>query len=685
MESTVKEAPMRQGNLGIEPAVLKEIYRQMARIRAVDKEVQAGLSGGKFFFSYWPMTGQEAIPATIAQLTTTRDYMVTTYRGVHDQVAKGLSLDGLFAEMLGRIDGVNKGKGGSPHISDPASGSMLTTAIVGAGAPIANGLAVAAQARGEDRVTIVNFGDGATSIGAVHEAMNLAGIWKLPIIFLCQNNQLGEYTPLAEFTASKDFTSRAEALGFRGVRLDGNDPAAFYAGMKEVIESVRAGKGPVFVEALTYRLGPHAGVGDNNNVTAEALTAAKEKWPVPRTRALLLDAGVCTEEELAQLEADAQTEVEAAMAKAMASKVTPAEETLIDVYADVDTIPRRGHYPHREAEKEPTGETRSMMGLEAVLQAQDLAMEQNPEVFLLGEDVGAPGGVFATSRGLIEKYGGSRIRSTPIAEQAIIGAGIGAALVGMRPISEIMFLDFAGVCLDQIANHAAKQRYMSGAATNVPLTIRMMVGGGMGGFGAQHSQSLEAWLLHTPGLKVAFPSTPYDAKGLLLSCIHDEDPCVHLEALMVLRGAKQDVPLEDYRIPLGVAKVRREGSDITLISYGWQVNQCLTAAEELAKDGINAEVIDLRTLVPLDYHRVLDSVKKTRRALVVHAATEFCGFGAEIASTINEELFSTLKGPAIRLGADYAPIAYSKEIETSQVPNSNSIAARVRAAINAYS
>jgi 2-oxoisovalerate dehydrogenase E1 component len=194
------------GNLGIESHVLTEIYRQMARIRAVDKAIQAGLSGGKFMFTYWPMTGQEAIPAALSQLIGTRDYMVTTYRGIHDQVAKGVPLAGLFAEALGRVDGLNKGKGGSPHISDPASGSMLTTAIVGAGAPIANGLALAAQLRGEDRVTIVNFGDGATSIGAVHEAMNLAGVWKLPVVFLCQNNQIGEYTKIPDYTASKDFT-----------------------------------------------------------------------------------------------------------------------------------------------------------------------------------------------------------------------------------------------------------------------------------------------------------------------------------------------------------------------------------------------------------------------------------------------------------------------------------------------
>lgn len=675
---------MSVGNVGIEPEVLKEIYRHMARIRAVDKAVQAGLSAGKFMFSYWPMTGQECIPATISQLTTSRDYMVTTYRGVHDQVGKGVALDDLFTEMLGRETGVNKGKGGSPHISDPKSGSMVTTAIVGAGAPIANGLAFAAQARGEDRVTIVNFGDGATSIGAVHEAMNLAGAWKLPVIFMCQNNMIGEYTPIPEYTASKDFASRADALGFRGVVLDGNDPAAFYNGMKEVIDSVRAGKGPVFVEARTFRIGPHAGVGDSPQHTKEEVAAAKERAPIKRTRELLIDAGISTEDELSQIENAAQAEVDAALARAMEAPVTPATETLTDVFDDIDMVPRRGHYPVRDAESEPTGEIRQITMLDAVGEAQRIAMELDPEVWLAGEDVGDPhGGVFATNRGLQTTFG-KRVRPTPIAESAIIGVGLGSAIAGMRPISEIMFADFMGVCLDQIANHAAKQRYMSGGATHAPMTIRMFVGGGMGGFGAQHSQSLETWLLHVPGLKVVYPSNAFDAKGLLLSCIFDDNPCVHLETIYALRGGKDSVPAGDYRIPLGVAKVKREGSDITLISYGWEVNECLKAAEELAKEGISAEVLDLRTLVPLDYHRVLESVKKTRRALVVHAAVEFSGFGGEICSTINEELFSKLKGPAIRLGADYAPIAYSSAIESHQVPHAPSIAARVRDALKAY-
>ncbi len=675
-------ATVAQTNLGIAPETLKAIYGQMARIRAVDKAIQAGLSAGKFMFTYWPMTGQECIPATISQLTTSRDYMITTYRGIHDQVAKGVDLTGMFAEALGREGGVNKGKGGSPHISDPSSGSMVTTAIVGAGAPIANGLAISAKERGEDRVTIVNFGDGATSIGAMHEAMNLAGAWKLPVIFMCQNNFWGEYTPKDVYTASPTFAGRAEALGFRGVVLDGNDPAEFYNGMKDVIDYVRAGKGPAFVEAHTFRLGPHAGVGDNYNVTKEELAAAKERAPVETTRALLIDAGICSEDELSAVEAAATAEVDAAIAKAMESPVTPVEETLIDVFADVGSVPKRGSYPVRAEEKLPTGETKAMSLVEAIADAQRIAMKANKEVFILGEDVGDPhGGVFGTNKGLETEFGKTRVRPTPIAEQAIIGAALGASIAGMRPIAEIMFTDFLGVCLDQIANHAAKQRYMSGSATHAPMVIRVQAGGGMGGFGAQHSQSMEAWVLHTPGIKVLYPSNPVDMKGMLLAAIDDPDPVLIIESMMLLFTQKAEVPVEEYRIPLGVAKVKREGTDITLISYGWELNNCLAAAEKLAEEGISAEVIDLRSLVPIDYDRVLKSVKKTGRALVVHAAVEFCGLGAEICSTINEELWGSLKSPAIRLGAEYAPIAYSNAIESNQVPNVGAIVARAKAAV----
>jgi 2-oxoisovalerate dehydrogenase E1 component len=426
------------------------------------------------------------------------------------------------------------------------------------------------------------------------------------------------------------------------------------------------------------RLGPHAGVGFTHHLSKEDLAAAKLAWPEPSTRALLLEKGICTEEELAQIDSAAKAEVKEAIAAGLASEVTGTDEMLLDVYADPTVVPTRGQRVKREQEAPHTGEKREMAMFEAVQDAQELALQLDDEVFFLGEDIGDdPGGVFKCFKGMQSKWG-ERIRPTPIAEQAIIGAATGAALVGMRPVAEIMFCDFVGVCLDQIANHAAKQRYMSGGATHVPMTVRMIAGGGIGGFGAQHSQSTEAWLLHTPGLKIVYPSTPTEAKGLLLSCIFDEDPCIQFESMMLTYALREEVPLGDYRIPLGVAKVKREGSDITLITYGWQVMQCLAAAEELAKEGISVEVLDLRTLLPLDYDRILASVEKTGRALVVHAATEFCGLGAEIASTINEELWGKLKAPASRFGAAFAPIAYSKIIETAQIPNAGSIAVRAR-------
>ena len=320
----------------------------------------------------------------------------------------------------------------------------------------------------------------------------------------------------------------------------------------------------------------------------------------------------------------------------------------------------------------------------AIRDAMDVALTASKDVVLMGEDVGKPGGLQKTSQGLWAKHGADRILSTPIAETAIIGAGIGAALAGMRPICEIMFSDFLGVCLDQIANHAAKQRFMSGGRTPLPMTIRCMLGPNpIGGTGAQHTQSLEAWLLHIPGLKVVYPSTPREAKGLLTSCIWDEDPCVMFENTKLIHTQKGPVPAGDYRVPIGVADVKRQGKDFTVITYGWQVHEALAAAGELAKDGIDVEVVDLRSLLPLDYPTVLDSVRKTRRALVLTAATQFGGFSGEIASTVNEQLWRELRGPVQRMGADFAPIGYARHLEMAQIPRSAAIVKRIRGMVKA--
>lgn len=317
--------------------------------------------------------------------------------------------------------------------------------------------------------------------------------------------------------------------------------------------------------------------------------------------------------------------------------------------------------------------------LQAINWALDDAMAKDENVIVFGEDVADPegGGVTGITRGLSTKYGDLRVRSSPISEQAIVGAAIGAAIAGMRPVAEIMLMNFTTVAMDMIVNHAAKLRFMSGGQTNVPLVIRTMTGAG-GGYGGQHSDFLEAWFAHTPGLKVVIPSTPADAYGLMLSCIEDEDPCIFVENLMSLRAAKGPVKERGKKIPLGKANVLRSGSDVTVISYSRQVHDAVAVANKLAEEGIDVEVIDMRTISPLDMPTVLESVGKTRRALIVHEAVKKFGVGAEIASQINEAVFKELKAPVKRLGGAFSPVPFSKPLETAFIPGQAQIEAAIR-------
>lgn len=312
----------------------------------------------------------------------------------------------------------------------------------------------------------------------------------------------------------------------------------------------------------------------------------------------------------------------------------------------------------------------------AMNSALDCAMARDDKVVLLGEDISDPegGGVFKVTKGLSTKYGDHRVRATPIAEQSIVGAAIGLALGGYRPVAEVMFFDFVTLATDQLVNHAAKLRYMSGGHTPAPITLRTVVGSSR--FGAQHSQALEAWFMHTPGLKVVMPSTPTEAKGLLTSCVFDDDPCLFIEHISLAYSQKEEVPSEDFSLPIGKAAVKRTGDDVTLITYGPEVPIVLKAAEALAEEGINAEVIDLRSLVPLDITTVLESVGKTRRAIVVHEATRFCGPGAEISSQITEEMFGELAAPVRRVGGKYAPNPFAQSLNT--IPGADEVTAAVR-------
>ncbi len=657
-----------------------DLYRQMTKVQKFDARVRAGLAGGEFACNYWPIEGQEAIAPAVCASLTPSDSFVATYRFAGDAIAKGVPLRELTLELLGRDGGTSKGKGGAMGVNWPDAGLMATTGIVGAGPPMANGLALAAQMRGDGGVTVVSFGDGATSNGAVHEAMNLAGVWRLPIVFLCQNNLFGEGTLIHEYTATEHFSDRAAGYGIPGETVDGKDAMAVYETARRMIERARAGEGPSFLEAVAQRTQGHYFGDSMPYADADQLAEARANAPVERLRARLIENGTATAADLDEIEEQVTGEVNEAVERAGKAAGPPESQLFVDVYKDRsdDGSLSVGASVGASVASAPDGPTSELNLAGAIRQGLDQAMARDESIILLGEDIHDPmGGMFTVTQGLSTQYGRERVRPTPIAETSIIGASIGAAMGGLRPVAEVMFFDFLGVCLDQLANHAAKLRYMTGGRAQVPMVLRTVEGRQSG---AQHSQSLEAWLMHTPGLKVVWGSTPADAKGLILSAIEDDDPVVFIESMAMFFDPtwQGEVPEAEYRIPIGQADVKREGSDITLVSYGSMMPYALTAAEEVAADGINVEIIDLRSLVPLDLETVLTSVGKTKRLAVAHTATRFCGPGAEIAAAVGAELHGELIAPIARVGATYTPVPRAPELEALHTPRVGAVSAALR-------
>lgn len=651
------------------------LYRLMSKVHHGDKRVRKALSSGEAAMSYWPVDGHEAMSAGAMLALADGDQLVTTYRGLGDVLAKGIDLRGYFAEILGREAGLSRGKAGAMGIYDPEHGVAWTTGIVGAGPLIANGIALAATRRHSGQVVLVSFGDGATSIGYVHEAMNMAAVWRLPVIFFCQNNSWAEGTAYSRYTRSDRLSDRAAGYGMPGVTVDGTDPHAVYEAVAVAADRARAGDGPTFVEAVAYRLQGHYFGDAMGYADQDELAAKRADPPFDRYRRRLIDEGLASVTDLDTVDAEVSAELDDAFTAAVASSPPGIDELKRDVFSDNGSeITSEGH----SRVEMPGGDTEELGLVQAVNRTLDRAMAADDTIVLLGEDIGDPsgGGMFKVTAGLSAKYGEDRVLDTPIAESSIIGAAIGASLGGLRPVAELMFMDFLGVAMDQIANHAAKVRYMSGGRTSAPLVIRTMVGMAAG---AQHSQAFEAWAMHTPGLKVVWPSTAADAVGLLNTCLADDDPCLFIESMkLYYGGGKGPVPVADYAIPLGQADVKREGSDVSVVTYGVMVHAALQAADELAADGISVEIVDLRTLVPLDMATVLASVRKTTRLVVAHESVGFCGPGAEIAASVGTELFGALSAPIQRVAGTYTPVPRAATLEAACRPSAAALVDAIR-------
>ncbi len=653
---------------------LQALWRTMQRIRRFDERVRELFLDGTVKGTAHSCVGQEAIAAGACAALQPSDFIITHHRGHGHCIAKGAEMPRMMAELMGRIDGYCRGLGGSMHVADLERNILGANGVVGAGIGIGTGAALAAQLRGDGSVGVAFFGDGAANEGIFHEALNLASLWKLPIVYLCENNQYGLSTAMAASTSIDRLSRRAASYSMPGLTIDGNDVRAVRAAVADAVQRARRGEGPTLIEAMTWRWGEHsmrANLPAYRGGDEEAQGRALD--PIERAQASLREQHAVPEAWFTAQRAEVESELAAAEAFGRASR-----EPTFDDLQDAVTAP---HATPAEAVLWPgaAGERRLAFA-EAIREALTIEMNRDERVLLLGEDIGKIGGIFGVTRGLQDQFGASRVRDTPISEQVIALAAVGAAISGQRPVAEIQIFDFVTLMMDALVNQAAKFRFMLGGVPTVPLVMRGPTGGGVR-LAAQHSQSLESWLMHVPGLVVLAPSNPYDAKGLMLSALRDDNPVVFLEHKLAYLAPAAAVPEGDYCVPIGKAAIRRHGEHCTVVATMMMVDKALAAASKLAREGISVEVIDPRTLRPLDIPAIVQSVKKTSRLVIVHEGWKRSGFGAEISAAVAEEAIDWLDGPIVRVTSRDLPMPYNDKLERATIPQEADIILAVRSLV----
>jgi len=658
---------------------LMNYLRQVMEIRAFENNIsillgKAVLKGASHLYA-----GQEATAVGAVGALRDDDLVTSTHRGHGHAHAHGDSAaktpeakqehyNKMMAEVLGRSGGYCKGKGGSMHIADVDHGNLGATGIVGGNIPVAVGAALAQKLQGTDRVVLCFFGDGASNTGNFHEALNMASLWDLPVIFVVENNMYAMSVPWAKASKLPDIADRACAYGIPGQVVDGMDVLAVRGAVAEATERARRGEGPTLIEAKTYRWYGHSHSDPRAYRTRDEEAAWKERDPITVLKNNMQVVGLLDEAEFEDLDTLVKGKLDQAMAFSETSPEPDPDELCTDVYA-----PSKFTQADIDAERELRRRVRNDPDMRVIPYAQALQeamheeMQRDERVFIFGEDVGLYGGAYGATRGLYEEFGEWRVLDTPISEATVGGAAVGAAMAGMRPVAEIMYVDFTPLAMDQIANQGAKNRYMFGGKTSVPMVVRTEGGAGRA-IAAHHSQSLEALWTHFPGIYVVMPATPYDAKGLLKAAIRDDNPVMFIEHKMLYKE-KGSVPEEEYLIPLGVADVKREGADVTLVTYSRMVLRALEAADILAEEGIDVEVVDLRTLKPLDTDTVINSVKKTGRFVGLTEGYENTSFINEVMAQVNDLAFDWLDAPMVRVAAANVPVPRAEILEDMAIPN----------------
>ena len=650
---------------------LADLYRTMLVIRHTEEELARCHQRGLVHGACHTYVGQEAIATGVCAHLNPLDVVFSTHRGHGHALAKGMPPFELIAELFGRVPGCSRGRGGSMHLFSPEIGMLGTSGIVGPCILQATGGGYAFQLAQNNQVAAAFFGDGAVNNGAFHEGLNMAAIWKLPVLFICENNQFATEVPFSQASGIPDVGRRAANYGLPGEEVDGNDVLAVWEASRRAVERARTGGGATLIECKTYRTRSHAeGMGDFTYRTREEVEAWKAKCPIATLKNRLIGGHGFTAGELDAIEASVVVLVRESREKAEAAPPPQPKDASTHVYAEPARV---------VAEKLADPDARQITFSQATLEALTEEMAANERIFVLGEGIGVRGGNFRTTAGLFEKHGAQRLRDTPISERGFVGLACGAAMAGARPVVDFMFADFVLDGWGEIVNQIAKMQFMSSGRLKMPVLLRGCIGIGHSA-ATHHSGSYYGMLAQVPGLWVAVPSTPRDAKGLLKHALRCDNPVLFLEHREILQ-TKGPVDEGDLEIPFGKARIARAGSHATVVAVGRMNHLCLAAAEELAKEGKQIEVIDPRTVSPLDGETIVQSVRKTGRLLVVDEPAGPCGFAAEVAALVVDRAFDHLDAPVRRITGVAAPTPYSPVLEQTVLPDQAHITQALRALV----
>jgi 2-oxoisovalerate dehydrogenase E1 component len=657
-----KEKASLKENPELDKAELLRLYEQMVLLRQSELASQAAFKNGEMPGFIHLYIGEEAVAVGICAHLRDDDWITSTHRGHGHSLAKGMPPRKLMAELFAKETGCCGGRGGSMHLYDAEHGVFGTNGIVGAGIPHAVGAAISAKIRGTDGVGAAFFGDGAVSHGAFHESLNFAGAQQTGVLFVCENNLYATATPFHVATKNTEIASKAAAYGIPGVAVDGNDVIAVWRVARDAVARARRGEGPTLIEAKTYRtVGHHEGEPLTGTYRSqEEIDKWKKRCPILLFRTRLLEEfKVATKDELDAIDAKVKAVVDDSVEFARKSAMPSPSTFFINSWAD-ETNP-----PIPPVPAAPTMVTQGWM--EAVKEGISEEMRRNPHIIYFGEGTGERGGSFAHTKGMWHEFGGHRMVDTPICELGFTGAAIGASATGCRTIADLMFVDFLFETGGQIPLQASKLRYMSNGQMTCPVVIRAPCGA-IKCAGPHHSGTYHSVWAHMPGVIVAMPSNPADAKGLMKTALRGNDPVIFLEP-KGLFASKGEVPQGEILIPFGVARMAREGKDLTIVTAGRMVGLVMDAAAVLEKNGVSCDVIDLRTIVPLDLDSIMTSLAKTNRLLVVDEGYAMCGLGAEIAAAVGEHGFDSLDAPVGRLHLEPVAHPFSPGLEATVLPS----------------